>query len=224
MHVRILNTRAAETSLTHLECRSRPMAHPAKDAQVINISHVEKYLNTCVVVIHIELGKSIAVGYIKEQDLEGELFNKWYQSQVKGSTMSKGKMNADLVPALKPFDGKDDLTDWQRMMKNGETTLEDSRLAEGSNFPYWSTGPAGPTTSDIKSESSYGFNKACSTSPVSLVSIEQSDLSQLNNWTAIASPNRGIIDLEHPGLRFSIREFLHDLRGTKNDIFEMGID
>ncbi|CAL8097158.1 unnamed protein product [Prunus armeniaca] len=32
--------------------------------------------------------------------------------------MSKGKMNADLGPALKPFDGKDDFTDWQRMMKN----------------------------------------------------------------------------------------------------------
>ncbi|CAL8999567.1 unnamed protein product [Prunus brigantina] len=32
--------------------------------------------------------------------------------------MSKGKMNADLGPALKPFDSKDDFTDWQRMMKN----------------------------------------------------------------------------------------------------------
>ncbi|CAL8116770.1 unnamed protein product [Prunus armeniaca] len=32
--------------------------------------------------------------------------------------MSKGKMNADLGPALKPFDGKDDFMDWQRMMKN----------------------------------------------------------------------------------------------------------
>ncbi|CAL8140263.1 unnamed protein product [Prunus armeniaca] len=32
--------------------------------------------------------------------------------------MSKGKMNADLGHALKPFDGKDDFTDWQRMMKN----------------------------------------------------------------------------------------------------------
>ncbi|CAL8118972.1 unnamed protein product [Prunus armeniaca] len=32
--------------------------------------------------------------------------------------MSKGKMNADLGPALKPFDDKDDFTDWQRMMKN----------------------------------------------------------------------------------------------------------
>ncbi|KAI5347536.1 hypothetical protein L3X38_000423 [Prunus dulcis] len=32
--------------------------------------------------------------------------------------MSKGKMNVDLGPALKPFDGKDDFTDWQRMMKN----------------------------------------------------------------------------------------------------------
>ena len=32
--------------------------------------------------------------------------------------MSKGKMNADQGPALKPFDGKDDFTDWQMMMKN----------------------------------------------------------------------------------------------------------
>lgn len=32
--------------------------------------------------------------------------------------MSKGKMNADQGSALKPFDGKDDFTDWQRMMKN----------------------------------------------------------------------------------------------------------
>ncbi|CAL8115733.1 unnamed protein product [Prunus armeniaca] len=32
--------------------------------------------------------------------------------------MSKGKMNTDLGPALKPFDGKDNFTDWQRMMKN----------------------------------------------------------------------------------------------------------
>ncbi|KAI5312193.1 hypothetical protein L3X38_041366 [Prunus dulcis] len=32
--------------------------------------------------------------------------------------MSKRKMNADLGPALKPFDSKDDFTNWQRMMKN----------------------------------------------------------------------------------------------------------
>ncbi|BBG99567.1 hypothetical protein Prudu_009295 [Prunus dulcis] len=36
----------------------------------------------------------------------------------RGSTISKGKMNANLGPALKPFDGKDDFTDWQRTMKN----------------------------------------------------------------------------------------------------------
>ncbi|KAM1077490.1 hypothetical protein ACFX15_024185 [Malus domestica] len=32
--------------------------------------------------------------------------------------MSKGKINADQGPTLKPFDDKDDFTEWQRMMKN----------------------------------------------------------------------------------------------------------
>ncbi|CAL8167282.1 unnamed protein product [Prunus armeniaca] len=52
--------------------------------------------------------------------LKDELFGLRLEGEPrsKGSKMSKGKMNADLGPALKPFDSKDDFTDWQRMMKN----------------------------------------------------------------------------------------------------------
>ncbi|CAL8087120.1 unnamed protein product [Prunus armeniaca] len=66
--------------------------------------------------------------------------------------------------------------------------------------------------------------QSLSTSPVSLVSIKLSDLSQSHDQTAIASPNLGIIDSEYLGLQFLICEFLRDHRGTENYIFEIGTD
>ncbi|CAB4263226.1 unnamed protein product [Prunus armeniaca] len=57
--------------------------------------------------------------------------------------------------------------------------------------------------------------QSLSTSPVSLVSIKLSDLSQSHDQTAIASPNLGIIDSEYLGLQFLICEFLRDHRVAK---------